>query len=292
MSPSRSIIISSLCLSFAALGGRAVADEAAAGKPEKDPFAGIKLQKGPLAGKLEDLATIDVPESMEFISGRVESKKFIEATKNLSSNQEVGVLLPEDPDAGWWVVFEFDPIGYVKDDEKGSLDADTMLDSMKEGTKRDNKERKQRGWGELELVGWHTPPRYNATTQNLEWATRLRGSAGREDVNYNVRLLGRRGVMSVTLVGDPDQMDQAVAALQKLLAGYKYTPEQSYASFKTGDKIAEYGLTGLVVGGAIAVAAKTGLLAKLWKFILLGAAAVGGALKKLFGGKKDDQPNT
>jgi uncharacterized membrane-anchored protein len=292
MRPSRlvSVVVSSLCIGAGT--GQSFGEEAPAGKPPaKDPFADIKFERGPLVGKLEDLATVDIPETMDFIAGRAESRKFIEATKNLVSNQEVGIVLPRADDEQWWVSFEFDPIGYVKDDEKGSLDADAILESLRAGTERGNVTRKQRGWEELHLIGWHTAPRYNATTQNLEWATRLRGSGG-EGVNYNIRLLGRRGVMSVTLVADPQQLEPTLAKLQKLLGGFKYVPEQTYSSYTRGDKIAAYGLTGLVVGGAIAVAAKTGLLAKLWKVLVAGLVVVGGALKKLFGGRKKDDETT
>ena len=45
---------------------------------------------------------------------------------------------------------------------------------------------------------------------------------------------------------------------------------RKYTDFKKGDKIAKYGLTGLVLGGGLAVAAKTGLLQKLMKPILIG----------------------
>ncbi len=60
-----------------------------------------------------------------------------------------------------------------------------------------------------------------------------------------------------------------------------------------GDKVAGYGLTALVVGGAAAAAVKTGLFAKLIKFLLVSAAAlwkfmlaivlgIGAFIKKLF----------
>jgi uncharacterized membrane-anchored protein len=73
------------------------------------------------------------------------------------------------------------------------------------------------------------------------------------------------------------------------MKGFTYVPGQTYGEFKPGDKIAEYGLAALVAGGAGVFAAKTGLFAKLWKFILAGLAAIGAFLNKLFGfGKKTD----
>ena len=65
-----------------------------------------------------------------------------------------------------------------------------------------------------------------------------------------------------------------------------------------GDKVAEYGLTALVVGGAAAVATKVGLFKYLWKLLLVGwklvvaaLAGLGAALKRLFTrGKKTPDP--
>jgi len=70
---------------------------------------------------------------------------------------------------------------------------------------------------------------------------------------------------------------------------------QRYADFNPStDKLAAYGIAALVAGG---IAAKAGLFAKLGvillaakKFIILAVAAVGAALKKLFGGKDKNKP--
>lgn len=256
--------------------------------PAKSPFADIKFEPGPIDGKLEDIATIKVPEGVAFVGGRAESKKFMVATENLVSNQEVGILVPTVDGESWWMSFEFDPIGYVKDEDQ-DLDASKLLTSMTEATERGNAERKNRGWEELHIVGWHTAPRYNPSTHNLEWATKLRSTTG-ENVNYNVRLLGRRGVMSVTLVASQDQLEPMIARMQTLIAGFAYTPEQSYAAFKPGDKVAEYGLAALIAGGTLAVAAKSGLLGKFWKLLVAGGVALAAGLRKLFGGKKKVEP--
>ena len=87
-------------------------------------------------------------------------------------------------------MFEFEDVGYVKDDEKDSLDANALLESIKQGTEAGNKERRKRGWATMTILGWETPPRYNETTHNLEWAIRGQ-SEGEPVINHNTRLLGR-----------------------------------------------------------------------------------------------------
>ena len=137
----------------------------------------------------------------------------------------------------------------------------------------------------LTVVGWQTPPFYNPTTHNLEWAVRLHSGSGENIVNYKTKVLGRRGVMDVVLVCGEEEMPSVVPEYQKLLSGFSYNKEETYASFTSGDKIAEYGLTGLIVGGGLLVAAKSGLLTKLLKPLIIGVVAIGAFLKRIFVGK-------
>jgi uncharacterized membrane-anchored protein len=58
---------------------------------------------------------------------------------------------------------------------------------------------------------------------------------------------------------------------------FQFRQGSRYADFISSDKVATYGLTALIAGGAGAVAVKTGLFMKMWKFIL----AIVLALKKV-----------
>jgi uncharacterized membrane-anchored protein len=161
-----------------------------------------------------------------------------------------------------------------------------MLKSIREGTEAGNVERRKKGWPEMTILGWETEPRFNDTTKNLEWA--IRGeSQGHAVVNHNTRLLGREGVMRVTLVADPALLDVAMPQFQTLMTGFDYKSGHKYAEFKKGDKMAKYGLSALVVGGAAAVAAKAGVFKWLWKVLVFGGIAVAGVVKKFFGGKSE-----
>ncbi|MGL4401240.1 MAG: DUF2167 domain-containing protein [Luteolibacter sp.] len=233
-------------------------------------------------GALGNIAQIDVPSGYRFTGGDG-TVKLMEAYGNLTSGAELGYISPLD--MGWFAVFEFDAVGYVKDDEKDKLNADEILQQLKDGQQAANEELEKRGMPTLTVLGWQTPPFYNPQTNNLEWAIRLRSGDGSDMVNYKTKLLGRRGVMDVVLVCDEAEMPTIIPEYQKLLTGYSFKKEESYAAFSQGDKIAEYGLTGLIVGGGLLVAAKSGLLAKLWKPILIGLVAVGAFLKRIFVGK-------
>jgi len=127
-------------------------------------------------------------------------------------------------------------------------------------------------------VGWHVPPHYDAATKRLEWGLRLQGDDGKTVVNYTIRILGRRGVMHATLVSDPASLDKDMAAFKDTLGGYGFTPGERYAEFKSGDRVAEYGLAALVLGGGAAVAMKSGFAKAIWKFLVVGVVALGGAI--------------
>jgi uncharacterized membrane-anchored protein len=137
----------------------------------------------------------------------------------------------------------------------------------------------------MEIVGWQQRPFYEQGSNNLAWAIRGR-SEGHETVNYSVRLLGRGGVMDADLVLGPDQLAGVVPEFKTLLEGFTFKSGHRYAEWRSGDKVAAYGLTALVAGGAGAVAAKSGLLGKLWKAVVAGAIALVAFLKKLFGGRE------
>lgn len=238
---------------------------------EANSLANLAWQRGPTEALIGDKATIKVPPGYVFL-GSAETKKFMEANHNVSSGHEY-LLAPDN--LHWFSLFSFDPIGYVKDNE--TIDADAVLDTVKEGTKQGNEERKRRGWSTMSIVGWRFKPHYDRDSKLLEWAFVGRDdSTGSDVINYNTRLLGRSGVMQVVLVSDPGVLDTAAATLKTMLMdGYQFAPGEKYAEFKQGDRVAEYGLAALVAGGAAAVAAKKGVfavigafLAAAWKFVL------------------------
>jgi uncharacterized membrane-anchored protein len=244
-------------------------------------------------GRMGDQAQIVVPEGYVF-TGAEGTQELMEAFGNLLSDQELGFVAPArtagQPDFEWFAVFEFEEVGYVKDDEKEDLDAEAMMESMLEGQKAANEQRRAKGFDTLSITGWTMEPKYNERTNNLEWAVALQSGDGTKNTNFNTRLLGRRGVMKVTLVCSPEVLEATIPAYQELLEGFSFQQGQRYAEFTKGDKIAAYGLTGLVVGGGAAVLAKTGLLKKLLKPILLGLVALGALVKKIFS-RKSEEPS-
>ena len=209
--------------------------------------------------------------------------------QNIPGGNEV-MVAPED--LRWSAYLSFSDEGYVKDDEK--IDAAELLKAMQQGTEEANQERRRRGWGDLHVVSWAVPPAYNASNKRLEWATLLQSDGGRS-VNFSTKVLGRRGHTSVILVSSQEDLAAARPQLENVLAGYSFNQGDRYADWVPGDKVAEYGLAALVLGGAAAIATKKGFwgvlggfLAAGWKFIAAGAVALLAGLRRFFGRKADD----
>jgi uncharacterized membrane-anchored protein len=236
---------------------------------------------GPTTGDLEGKAKLNVPAQYRFLDA-ADGGKFLKLTGNLPHDENI--LAGQ----GWWAVLGFDPVGYVKDDE--TIDADKLLATLKSHDDAENAERKKLGEPGLHTIGWSVPPHYDAQSKHLEWGLKIRADDSNEEVvNYTVRLLGRSGYESATLVTSPETLDRDVASFKTALAGFDFNSGEKYSEFRAGDHVAEFGLGALVLGGAAAVAAKTGfwkvLLAGLaagWKAIAVAVAAAGAAIKKLF----------
>ncbi len=222
-------------------------------------------------GTMGTLAEVDIPEGFRFTGGDG-ARKLMKLYGNLVGTSEQGLIAPENLD--WFIIFEFRAEGYVKDDDKDKLDASDMLSTMKENEEAANEERKREHMPLLHIVDWTTPPHYNETTHNLEWGLRLRNESGQENVNYNMKLLGRRGVMDATLVCGTEELATVLPQARDIVAKFNYQTGETYAEYRKGDKIAAYGLTGLVVGGGAVLAAKAGLFGALAKILAKGGKAV------------------
>ena len=243
-----------------------------------DSYEGVKWQKGSSVGELGDIAQVKVPEGFIFANAN-DTRTIMEANQNPLTGHEMGFVAPAGEN--WFAVFEFDDVGYVKDDDKDALDANALLDSIKAGTEQGNKERVRRGWAPMIITGWEQPPHYNEITHNLEWAIKAT-SEGLPVVNHNTRMLGRGGVMEVTLVTEPSSLAATLPKFKTMLQGFEFKQGHRYAEFRSGDKTAAYGLTGLIVGGTAATLVKTGAFKWIWKALVGAFLAVSALVKKIF----------
>ena len=273
---------------LAAVMAAALAASAAAAEQDK-PAPEVSWTAGPAEVDVGGaLARLELPDGYAF-AGEKDSQALLRYLGNLVDGSEVGIVIPRAKEEDWLVVLEWDPMGFVKDDDKDHIDADAILKSIREATEESNAERKKVGSSALHVLGWSDPPHYDAATHNLTWALLGESEDGGRFVNHNVRVLGRSGVMSITLIDGPERIAVSKPQVEKLVAAFSYKPGKTYAEWVPGDKVAEYGLTALVAAGAGAAAVKLGLfalLAKLFaksgKLIVAAVAALGVGVTKFW----------
>lgn len=268
------------------------------GDPES-PLHRIKWTDGGQEGDIGSVAYFSIPAQCRYTDGDG-AREFLSMSENIPSGSEQGLLLCPaklGEKFPWFIVFTFDETGYVKDDEGKKLDGEKILGTIRRGTEQANKVRKENGWDELFVDGWVRAPHYDPSTNNLTWSIKGHSKDG-ESVNHSVRLLGRRGVLKADLVAGPEQMVSAVAVFDSLIATASFNRGHRYSEWRDGDKVAKYGLTALVVGGAGVAAVKLGLFgklaavfaklfAKLGKLIIVAIAGLLAGLKKAFTRRKE-----
>lgn len=237
------------------------------------------------------VAALNVPETFRYLPPEQAERILVEAWGNPPGTKTLGMLFPADVSPlaaeGWGVVITYQNDGHVDDSDAASIDYDAMLKQMKQDSESDNKERAKQGYEPATLVGWATPPRYEPASHKLYWARELSfPSADEHTLNYDVRVLGREGVLSLNAVAGMSKLPDIASRMKEVMSFADFKPGQRYADYKSGDRTAAYGIGALVAGQ---MAAKAGFFKIIFaallagkKFVLIALAAVAGGLWKLF----------
>lgn len=238
------------------------------------------------------IAKLNVPEDFYYLGAADAKKVLVDIWGNPpeSSAGVLGMLFPAGmtpfDTESWAVTVEYEEDGYVSDEDAGEIDYDDLLEQMKDGTRSTNKARVEQGYEPIELVGWAATPYYDEESHKLYWAKELKfGEQSPHTLNYNIRVLGRKGVLVLNFIAGMDQKPVIDSKIDTVLALAEFNDGYKYDQFNPEiDEVAAYGIGALVAGK---VAAKTGLLAaaliffkKFWVFVLAGLVAVFGKLFK------------
>lgn len=253
--------------------------------------AQLKPQKGEVMLR-DGLAKAVLPENLRYLDAADTETVLTKIWGNPRGNGTLGMLVPAgfDPltSGSWAVIMTFEEDGYVKDDDAAKIDYTKLLVEMKDNVRESSEERKKEGYPAIELVGWASPPRYDATAKKLYWAKELKFADEPEHtLNYSIRMLGRRGVLVLNAVANMQQLKMVEAATPSILATVNFQEGHRYADFtESTDKVATYGLAALVAGG---IAAKAGFFKILWigilafkKLIIIGLIVLGSQFKKMW----------
>ena len=218
----------------------------------------------------------------------------VEVWGNPPGELNLGMLFPtgQTPfnDDVWGVTIDYEEEGYVADADADEINYSELLEQMQEDTRASNQERAELGYEAIELVGWAAPPFYDKTSHKLHWAKELKFGEGEQTntLNYNIRVLGRKGVLVLNFIAGMNQQPLIEQQLTHVLAMAEFNEGSRYDEFNPDlDTVAAYGLGALVAGK---VAVKTGLIAAalifLKKFGIIILIALAGLFTKLFKRKK------
>ena len=239
-------------------------------------------------------AQIEVPEGFFYLDEPQARKLLIDYWDNPESNYDdlLGVLVPSDNECFYQIsmayIITYDNCGYIKDNDANSIDYDELLEEMQENSKEKSKSLPEEN--RFTLKGWTVNPHYDQMNHVLIWA-RTFEFLSREVINYDMRILGKDGLVSINAVVDPEDVDEVVSKESTMVQSFRFDKGYTYADFNPNrDKVSDWTLGGLVAGSILA---KTGVLSKLgllllkfWKIIAVGAIGLAAGLKKLFGSKK------
>jgi uncharacterized membrane-anchored protein len=293
---SASRMSSLLLVLLAACGSWAAADEPSASPKQQEAdkvLADVRsaMVKGPTSVTLRDQASIQLPDHFGFIPQK-EAAAFMKLMGNRTGDEFMGLIMPLTKEEGgqWFVSLNYDPAGYIKDDDAKHWDADKLLQNLKDGTEAANADRARAGIPALVVTRWIQPPSYEPGSHRLMWSAEARRKDGGDPdptINYNTYVLGREGYVSLNLVTSESHVAEDKAEAGQMLAGVEFKSGKRYTDFNSStDKVAAYGLAALVAGVA---AKKLGLLAllgvgiaKFAKVIFIAVAAFGAGIVRWF----------
>jgi uncharacterized membrane-anchored protein len=245
------------------------------------------------------IASFNVSKEFKFLNPSQSQYVLHDLWRNPPDPEVLGMIFPSEASPiipqTWAIVVTYEEEGHVKDDDAKDIKYDELLKTIKQRVEESNPERLRQGYRAFHILGWAEPPYYDEKEKKLHWAKKLIADGDTlEQLNYNIRILGRKGVLVLNAIGNMTDLEEIKANINPILANVNFTKGNQYGDFNASmDQVAAYGIGGLIAGGVLL---KTGLLSKLGlillkfiKPILVGAAAVGGSIWKFFTGRgKDD----
>ena len=249
----------------------------------------------------DNLAKLKVPAGFKFLNAADAQKVVYEIWGNPRDKEEkmYGMLIPEKMKAtgqdSWAFIIEYDDMGFVKDDDADKINYAEMLKEMQDGEKEENAERVKAGFGAVHIVGWAEQPHYDKTRKVLHWAKEIDFDGTTEHtLNYNVRVLGRKGIIMLNAVGNISQLGEIKQTIDGVLSSVEYNEGNRYSDFNPSvDKVAAWTIGGLVAGKVLAKVGILAMIAKFGKVIFLaiggGAAAIWRFMKRATGRGGEEQ---
>lgn len=239
-------------------------------------------------------AILTVPKGFKFLDRKQSIFVLTDLWGNPADSGILGMLVPENLgvlDSNVWIfALSYENMGFVKDDDADDIDYNKLLQELQKEVTAENQNRIKKGFPTVEFVGWAVAPFYDKNKKVLHWAKELKfGESGFNTLNYNLRVLGRKGVFMLNAVANMSELPAVEANMDKVIGCVTFKEGHRYADFNPDvDNVAALTLGGLVAGKILAKVGMFALFAKFWKLIAIGVAAAGAAVWKFFKGRQKE----
>lgn len=226
------------------------------------------------------IGSIIVPEGFKYLNATQAERVLVDLWGNPGgADLTLGMLLPEDKGImggnGYVFNIQYDEIGYVKDDDANDIDYKDLLKDMQKDAIEVNKERVKEGYEPVQIVGWAATPFYDKDHKILHWAKEIKfGDDELNTLNYNIRVLGRKGVLILNAIATMPDLPVVQKDIDKVLTIVQFNDGYKYADFNSStDNVAAWTIGGLVAGKVLAKVGFFAVLLKFWKIIAVAVVA-------------------
>lgn len=240
-------------------------------------------------------AVLNVPKGFKFLDAKQAQFVMKDLWGNLEDTSLLGALVPEKKgvmgDDSWLFTISYDEMGYVEDGDAKDVNYDDLLKEIQEDIKAGNEQRKAAGYPTVQLIGWASQPFYDETRKVLHWAKEAKFEGDESStLNYDLRVLGRKGVFILSAVAPIDQLAEVKSNMNNVISSVTFTSGNTYGDFDSStDNVAAWTIGGLVAGKVLTKVGFFAVLAKFGKFIVIGLIAAFAGLRKFVFGKKDHE---
>ena len=241
------------------------------------------------------IGQIVVPDGFKYLNPAQAERVIVDLWGNPGGeNITLGLILPENQgvlsERGYVFNIQYDEIGYVKDNDADKIEYDELMTEMKKEAVEANKLREEQGYEPIYMVGWAAKPFYDGNKKILHWAKEIKfGTNEVNTLNYNVRVLGRKGVLVLNAIATMADLPLVKKDVPLVLNIVQFNDGFKYQDFDPKiDEVAAWTIGGLVAGKLLAKVGFFAVLLKFWKLIAIAVFGFLGAFWKKIKGNKEE----
>lgn len=245
----------------------------------------------------DGIATLQVPQGFKYLDGKSADKVLEEFWGNPKSEvPSLGMIMPDSlnvafgASSGYVFNITYEDIGFVKDDDAGDINYNDLLKQIKDDLVEENKQRIKQGFETADLIGWASTPFYDKEKKVLHWAKEIKfgTDTGVNTLNYDIRILGRKGVMNLTAISTMSNLSIVKKDIDKVLNTVQFNTGNQYKDFDSKvDNVAAWTIGGLVAGKILAKVGFFAVILKFWKIAALAIFAFFAGIWKKIKGRKN-----